>query len=205
MILTCQKCSHTYRFAPSKRVNPCPNCASIEDTGFSLKEIAQQKAKEWSERSRLKSLAKQALKPPKTYVIKNRSAKGAKQEREVKATKKKLKDEAADGQGFVECAGCGNFFSGLEGSHKVQLSKSSELASEERNIRLLCRKCHDKWGEGSVIEMLELKCLVEDLRYLFEHDTDRFWKIFYRFVDEYNARPTPKLNRIISKLETFEQ
>ena len=181
------------------------NCQSIERTGKSLKEIAREKSKASLERSRLRSKAKSDLKPKTAYKIPKFSAKGAKQAREVAATKKKVKAEAADGQSFVACAGCGKFFSGLDGSHKVQLSKSSELASEERNIRLLCRACHDAWGEGGVTEMIELKCFVPDLRYLFEHDLQRFYNILDRLLREYNARPTPKLGMIFDKLERLEE
>lgn len=156
------------------------------------------------ERSRLKSKEKQDLKPKKAYTIKSRSAKGAKREREISKTKVKVKAEAADGQSFVECAGCGNFFSGLDGSHKVQLSKTLELASEAANIRLLCRKCHSAWGEGTVAEMIELRCFCEDMAYLLYFDPERFWKIHFRLVDEYLVRPTPKLGRVISKLESLE-
>ena len=155
------------------------------------------------EKSRLKSQERQAKKPKTAYKIQKFSAKGAKQAREVAATKKKVKAEAADGQSFVECAGCGKFFRGLDGSHKVQLSKSSELASEERNIRLLCRGCHDAWGDGSVTEMIELKCFVPDLRYLFEHDLQRFYRILDRLLAEYNVKPTPKLERVLGKIEKF--
>ena len=156
------------------------------------------------EKSRLKSKERQAKKPKTAYTIPKFSSKGAKQAREVTATKKKVKAEAADGQSFVACAGCGKFFSGLDGSHKVQLSKSSELASEERNIRLLCRGCHDAWGEGTVQEMIELKCFLPDLRYLFEHDLQRFYRILDRLLTEYNSKPTPKLERVLGKIEKFE-
>lgn len=204
MTTTCPACKEPIQIAPSKRIQVCKNCLSIARTGKSLKEIAREKHREWSERSRLKFKAKQAGRPKSNYVIPARSAKGAKRAMEVTAIKVKVKTEAADGQSFVECAGCGNFFSGLDGSHKVQLSKSSELASEERNIRLLCRKCHSAWGEGTVAEMIELRCFCEDMAYLLDFDPERFWKIHFRLVDEYNARPTPKLGRVISKLESLE-
>jgi len=204
MTTTCPKCLFTYPIAKSKRANPCPNCASIEKTGKSLKEIAREKHRESMERLRVKSKERQAKKPKTAYKIPKFSAKGAKQAREVAATKKKVKAEAADGQSFVECAGCGKFFSGLDGSHKVQLSKSSELASEERNIRLLCRGCHDAWGEGRVTEMIELRCFLPDIRYLFEHDLQRFYRILDRLLAEYNTNPTPKLERVLGKIEKFE-
>lgn len=204
MTTTCPACSLPIQFAPSKRVHVCKNCLSIAKTGKSIKEIAREKSKASLEKSRLKSQERQAKKPKTAYKIPKFSAKGAKQAREVAATKKKVKAEAADGQSFVACAGCGKFFSGLDGSHKVQLSKSSELASEERNIRLLCRGCHDAWGEGSVTEMIALRCFVPDLRYLFEHDLQRFYRILDRLLAEYNVNPTPKLERVLGKIEKFE-
>ena len=204
MTTTCPECSFTYRIAPSKRTNPCPNCLSIQRTGETLQDKACRKAKAAMERSRIKSHEKQKANPKQKTPLPKFSEKGARQAREVARVKVKVKTEAADGQSFVECAGCGGFFSGLDGSHKVQLSKSSELASDANNIRLLCRGCHSKYGEGSVQEMLELKCLVDDLKYLFDFDPERFWKIHFRLVDEYNVRPTPKLERVLSKLEKFE-
>lgn len=203
MTTTCPTCKEPIQVAPSKRVQVCKNCLSIARTGKSLKEIAREKNREWSERSRLKSKAKRDLKPKKTYTIKNRSEKGAKLEREIAKTKTDMKRAALDG-GFCECQGCGNFFDVIDASHKVQLSKTLELASEAANIRLLCRKCHNAWGEGTVAEMIELRCFCEDMAYLLDNDPERFWKIHFRLVDEYLVRPTPKLGMVISKLESLE-
>jgi len=204
MTTTCEICNYSYPIAPSKRLNPCPNCLSIATTGESLKEIARRKTKASMEKSRLKSLEKQALNPPKSYTIPKQSAKGRKQAGEVAATKKKLKDEARD-SGFIECSGCGKHFKGLDGSHVVPVSQSSALASDPANITLLCRACHTAFENGTVPEMIKLKCFVTDLKYMFEHDTARFWNIHYRLVEEYNARPTGKMERVLGKLERFEE
>lgn len=203
MTTTCQTCHEPIVIAPSKRVQVCKNCQSIYRTGFSLKEIARQKAKESMERSRLKSKAKQDLKPKPTYTIPTRSAKGAKQERQISATKTKLKREALEA-GHIECQGCGGYFKGIDGSHIVPVSQSSALASDPNNITLLCRGCHNLWEYGYAHEMIELKCFVKDMRYMFDKDNARFWNIHTRLVEEYNLRPTPKLDRVISKLERFE-
>lgn len=202
-MIYCPDCNHRYPIAKSKRVQTCQNCKSIEQTGISLKEIARQKAKESMERSLLKSKAKQDLKPKTTSVIPARSAKGARQDREVAATKTKLKREALEG-GHIECQGCGGYFKGIDGSHIVPVSQSSALASDPANITLLCRSCHNLWEYGDAHEMIELKCFVRDMRYMFHNDTARFWNIHFRLVEEYNLRPTPKLYRVISKLEKFE-
>ena len=205
MVTICPECTFLYQLAPSKRVSPCPNCASIEKTGKSLKEIALEKHRESMERSRLKSKAKSDLRPKTVYVIKNRSAKGAKQEREISKTKTEMKRKATD-TGFAQCEGCGGFFKSLDASHIIPLSQSSELASIPGNIRLLCRCCHNAWeGNGTVAELIALKCFLPDMRYLFENDKSRFYNILDRLLREYNARPTPKLGMIFDKLERLEE
>lgn len=204
MTTTCPDCHEPFRIAPSKRLQICPNCLSVRRTGKSLKEIASQKHRESMEKSRLKSKAKSDLKPKTVYVIKNRSTKGAKQEREVSKTKTELKRKATD-TGFAQCEGCGVFFKSLDASHIVPLSQSSALASIPGNIRLLCRCCHNAWeGNGTVAELIALKCFLPDMRYLFENDKSRFYNILDRLLREYNARPTPKLGMVLGKIEKFE-
>lgn len=203
MTTTCPVCSHPIQVAPSKRVQTCKNCASIASTGFSLKEISAQKQKQWQERSRLKSKAKQAEKPKKTYTIKSRSEKGAKREREIAKTKTEMKRAALDGS-FVECQGCGNFFDVIDASHIIPVSQSKKLASNPKIMSLLCRGCHTCFENGSVPEMIKLKCFVKDMTTMFEFDNSRFWNIFYRLRDEWLLRPTPKLSAVLDKLEILE-
>lgn len=205
MTVKCPICKEVYRPAKSKRESLCPNCKSISETGKTLKEIALEKHRESMERSRLKSKAKSDLKPKTVYVIKNRSVKGAKQEREISKTKTEMKRKATD-TGFAQCEGCGGFFKSLDASHIIPLSQSSELASIPGNIRLLCRCCHNAWeGNGTVAELIALKCFLPDMRYLFENDKSRFYNILDRLLREYNARPTPKLGMIFDKLERLEE
>lgn len=204
MVTICPECTFLYQLAPSKRVSPCPNCASIEKTGKSLKEIALEKHRESMERSRLKSKAKSDLKPKTVYVIKNRSAKGAKQERVISKTKTELKRAALDGC-FCECEGCGNFFDTIDASHIVPVSQSSAIASNPKIMSLLCRGCHTDFEHGTVPQMIKLKCFVRDMTTMFEFDNSRFWNIFYRLRDEWLLRPTPKLSAVMDKLERLDQ
>lgn len=205
MTTTCPKCSFPIQVAPSKRVQVCKNCQSIAKTDKSLKEIALEKHRESMEKSRLKSKAKSDLKPKTTYVISNRSAKGARLEREITKVKRELKRKATD-TGFSQCEGCGGFFKSLDASHIVPLSQNSELASDPNNIRLLCRGCHEAWeGNRSVAELIALKCFIPDMRHLFDNDKSRFYNILDRLLREYNARPTPKLGMIFDKLERLEE
>lgn len=203
MTTTCTECNYRYPIAKSKRLQTCPNCAQIEKTGESIPEIARRKAKESMERSRLRSQARQAEKPKPTYKIPARSAKGARQERDVKKTKSELKQAAQDGS-FTECEGCGKHFKGLDGSHIIPLSQSSALAADPANITLLCRECHTDFENGAVPQMIELRCFIRDMEYMFRHDNARFWNIHYRLLEEYNFRPTPKLERVLGKLEKFD-
>ena len=204
MTTTCPACSLPIQFAPSKRVQVCKNCLSIAKTGKSLKEIAREKHRESMERSRLKSQERQDKKPKTAYVIKNRSVKGAKQEREISKTKTELKRAAIDGS-FCECEGCGNFFDTIDASHIVPVSQSSALASNPKIMSLLCRGCHTDFEHGPVPQMIELKCFVRDMATMFEFDNSRFWNIFYRLRDEWLLRPTPKLSVVLDKLEKLEQ
>jgi hypothetical protein len=156
------------------------------------------------ERSRLKSKAKQATKPNTIYIIKSRSAKGAKQEREISKTKTEMKRKATD-TGFAQCEGCGGFFKSLDASHIIPLSQSSELASIPGNIRLLCRCCHNAWeGNGTVAELIALKCFLPDMRHLFDNEKSMFYNILDRLLRAYNEWPTPKLERVLGKIEKFE-
>ena len=155
------------------------------------------------EMSRLRSKAKSDLKPKTAYVIKNRSVKGAKQEREISKTKTEMKRAAIDGS-FCECEGCGNFFDTIDASHIVPVSQSSALASNPKIMSLLCRGCHTDFEHGTVPEMIKLKCFVRDMTTMFEFDNSRFWNIFYRLRDEWILRPTPKLSAVMDKLEKLE-
>lgn len=203
MTTTCPTCKEPIRIAPSKRVQVCKNCLSIARTGKSIKEIAREKHREWSERSRLKSRAKQDLKPKKNYVIPARSAKGAKRESEVKATKQKLKQEAKQ-DGWIECQGCGKFVKQIDGSHKIPLSRSIALASEKENIRLLCGECHPIWEHLRLPEAVDLACFLEDMLYVFRVDNDRFWRLFKKMLDFHEKMPTAKVGRAIKEIEKFE-
>lgn len=154
-----------------------------------------------------RSKEKQKLKPKSTYTIPKFSAKGKRQAVEVAATKKKVKTEALEG-GFICCDGCERYFDTIDASHKVPLSQSTDLASTASNLRLFCRRCHNKWEHGTVPEMIELNCFEEDMHFLLDMDPERFWKIFYRLLDEYNHCPVDKpyvekLGRIIGNLEKF--
>lgn len=202
-IITCPDCTFQFPFAPSKRVQICPNCKSIEKTGLSLKDIARQKQREWSEKSRLKTAEKQKLKPKNPYLIPQYSKKGAKQAREVAQMKTDVKRANVETE-FGECEGCGNFFDTLDCSHVVPLSQSSELAAMPENIRLLCRGCHIKWESMNAVQMIELNCFLPDMRFLLDFDPERFWKIHFRIVDENNKNSTPKLRRVLGELEKLE-
>jgi len=153
--------------------------------------------------SQERSREKQEQNPKPKKQIKKFSEKGRKQDTEVRVTKNRLREVAADGQSFVSCGGCGGFFKNLDCSHKISLSKSAQLASAPENIRLLCRQCHLRWESLNANERIELKCFVQDMRFLFDFDQAGFVVRFNRMLDEYNARPTPKLERVLGKLEKF--
>jgi len=203
MVTVCPECTFLYKIALSKRVSPCPNCKSIATTGFSLKEIAKQKAKASMEKSRLKSKAKSDLKPKPTYVIPKISEKGKRQAKEVEATKRKLK-QGAKQDGYTECQGCGKFVKQIEGSHKIPLSRSIALASEKENIKLLCGECHPIWEHLKLPDVVDLTCFLEDMRYLYSVDYGRFCRLFQKILDFHEKTPTAKVGRVIKEIEKFE-
>lgn len=203
-IVVCAICGHKYIPAKSKRSARCPNCIHIEQHGESIADAKRRQqagqAKKWREKAR----AKQKKKPvaPRQRIA-QRSQKGAVVAREVAAVKRELKENAADGA-FVQCQGCLRYFQGIDASHRVPVSQSLALAADSGNIDLLCRDCHNAWEHGTIPQMIELNCFVEAMHYLFDMDPERFWKIFYRCLDEQERAPTPKLARIITAMEAFE-
>ena len=204
MTTTCPDCHEPFRIAPSKRLQICPNCASIERTGKSIKEIAREKSMASLERSRVKSQERQAKKPKTAYKIPARSVKGEKRERETSKAKTEMKRAAIDGS-FCECEGCGNYFDVIDASHIIPVSQSSALASNPKIMSLLCRGCHTDFEHGTVPQMIKLKCFIRDMATMFEFDNSRFWNIFYRLRDEWLLRPTPKLSVVLDKLERLDQ
>lgn len=201
--MTCPECTYQWVPAKSKRLVFCPNCRHLEVTGETLVDMKKRKAKEQAaaaqERAKLKAKASR-----KSHLIKQYSEKGKRQALQVTATKKLIREEHSDGEEFARCEGCHQYFRGLDASHKVSLARNSELAADPDNIRLLCRDCHLKWESSVAVDMIELKCLEEDLAYLLDFDPERFWKIFHRLLDEQSLRPTAKLGAIISRLEKLE-
>ena len=167
----CPTCNTQYQPAPSKRLKTCPNCAHAAKFGETIFE------KKWREHAQ-----KQKATPPKRYVIPNRSAKGNKKEAEIQAAKSKLKSESRDGA-FTECGGCGKHFKMVDASHKVPVSQSGKLADVPENIRLLCRGCHTVWENGTVLELIKLRCFLEDMEYMAVYDWKRFCNVYHRVRD----------------------
>lgn len=205
LIVVCPVCRYQYQHARSKRSGNCPNCAHIERHGESIFE--KKKRKHLESMKRMYERAEQKAKNApvkKKAVIPNFSAKGLEQAKKVKAAKQRLRNESIDGA-FYECQGCKRYFKNVDGSHKIPLSQSTKHAAEEDNITLLCRDCHNKWENGTVMQMITLKCFVSDMEYLYIHDKPRFHKIFFRMLDEYEQNESPALEKAISKLESFHE
>lgn len=200
--MTCPLCSYPYQPAPSKRLNPCPNCLHKAKTGEYLTEARRRKAKESLERSRLRAHEKQLLKPKTSYKIPQFSEKGKQRANQVEATKRKLKQGAKDGS-HTQCEGCGKFVKQIDGSHIVPLSQSQALASDKENIRLLCRECHVTWEGFELPDVVELACFLEDMAYLMRVDNPRFWNLFQKLLDYHLKTPTAKVERAIKRIEKF--
>jgi len=184
----CQTCNYQYQPAPSKRLKTCPNCAHVERHGETIFQ------KKWRAH-----VEKQKAKPPKSYVIPSRSAKGKKREAEIHAAKSKLKSESRDGS-FTECGGCGKHFKSVDASHKVPVSQSGKLAAVPANIRLLCRGCHNAWENGTVLELVKLRCFLEDMEYLAAWDWERFCNVYYRVLDYAAGNHSKAVDAVLKSL-----
>ena len=202
-ILKCSICSHKWVPALSKRETACPNCVHIEKHGISLRQAAEKKRLEQVRKMAERAQAKQAGMPPKKRpAIPNFSEKGLAKAKAVADAKKRIKSAAKEGA-FYECQGCLKWFKVIDASHKIPLSQNENLAASEDNMTLLCRGCHSAWENGTVMEMIDLHCFVSDMQYLYEHDGERFHKIFFRMMDEYERTGSPKLKKVITQLESF--
>lgn len=202
--MSCDACNYQYIPAKSKREQRCPNCEHIKKHGESIFATKKRQQKEQQEKWRKKAREKQRLNPPAPRAkISAMSEKGKVAAKKVSEMKAAAKLEAIEGD-YVQCKGCNRYFQTIDASHKVPLSQSISLAANPENITLLCRDCHMKWENGTVPKLIELECFVDDMHYLFDMEPERFWKIFYRCLDEYEKKPTPKLGRIISELESLE-
>jgi len=190
--LKCPDCKHKWFPSKSKRVIVCPNCESIEKTGKSLVEVQKEK--------KLATFKKMADKAQSRLGL---SEKGAERARDVAAIIKVAKKQVQDG-GFYRCEGCHQYFKQIDGSHKIPKSQSMSLAADPENITPLCRNCHNAWENGTVEQMIALKCFVRDMKYLYQNDRSRFQKIFFRLLDAYAEAETPELETTISKLEKFD-
>lgn len=199
---TCLLCEYKYTPAKSKRAGRCPNCEHIERHGKTIDEAKRDKQKQYTETSRQRAEEKMKLAPPKKpKPIPKFSDRGKRQALEVAANKRRIKLEATDGQEYAQCEGCWKYFQGLDASHKIPLSQSSALASEPDNIRLFCRECHNKWEHGTMTQMVDLNCFVEDMLYLLDMDPERFWKLYYRLEDECDRTESPKLLNSLEQLK----
>ena len=196
-IRKCDDCNYEWIQAKSKRVVCCPNCEHIEKHGESIFAMKKRKQKEQAEKWQKRAQEKRKANPPAQRArIEQLSAKGKIKARQVAQMKREVKMDAAEGE-YVQCRGCDRHFQTIDASHKVPLSQSLALAANPENITLLCRDCHNKWEHGTVPKMIELKCFVDDMHYLFDMDPERFWKIFHRCLDEYGKAPTLKLKAVI--------
>ena len=197
---TCDVCGYSYMPAPSKRAGRCPNCEHHEKHGVTIFEAKKKKQMDQVEASRQRSAEKAKMKPVVRYEIPKASAKGKIKAAKIAAVKTSLKSESKTGE-FSACGGCGQYFRGLDASHKVPLSQSSLLADAPENIRLLCRRCHEVWEHWPMPALVDLHCFFQDMAYLHENDSDRFWKILFHITDYANENPTKELDRVLRELE----
>ena len=148
---TCSNCGKTGPLA-SAHYKLCPKCNQ--------------------ERLTANKPVKEKKKPATTYKpIKQVTSKEAAFKKELNKVKAEIEEDAIHA-GKYFCEGCGRGDGGLDKSHIISLRRRKDLGLIKRNIRLLCRSCHEKWESRDLSKMAELICFNDDLQYIKENDNE---------------------------------
>jgi 5-methylcytosine-specific restriction endonuclease McrA len=144
---------------------------------------------EWNNRKKADYINK--VKEKNKNVKKERipyfSFKGESTHRKLLAVKKAIRLEAIANDTYF-CKGCGRGDVALDCSHIIAVSQRLDLQLDKDNINLLCRSCHDIWGNGDIVKMLKLNSFKKDVEYILKHDNERFEKIMTKLQElENNA------------------
>jgi len=188
------------RFLVNRTHKLCENCNCIRLHGMSLMERARQKKKEQLERQKEKVKTTPSVQKQKIPYF---SAKGKVIHDEINEVKKQIRIQADDMNNRF-CKGCNRGDVGLDCSHILSVAQRPDLATDKHNINLLCRICHLKHESFDIKLMLELKCFEDDMRYIFEHDEQKFNKVLFRLLDYVEKTEDSKAKKILANIEKFE-
>ena len=107
-------------------------------------------------------------------------------ERIVKSHLSKLKSKTK--QKYVSenggmCEGCCKYTGGLQYSHIISVGQRKDLELHPQNHNMLCQKCHEDWESYNPERLLALAVFYPNMEFIREHDTEKFWKIYFKFND----------------------
>lgn len=108
------------------------------------------------------------------------------QEKKIKSNLSRLKREAKIK--YVEesngvCEGCRKIRGVLQYSHIISVGQRKDLELHPQNHNMLCQKCHEDWESYDPEKLSKLSVFYSNMRFIREHDTEKFWKIYYKFND----------------------
>jgi hypothetical protein len=168
----CRQCSNEAYIENRTRML-CKECNHIRIHGETIKERAIRKGKEYAERKKQKGATK----------IPQVSSKQKGINKEMTAMKQMVSNQAQSENGFEQCAGCMRTDIKPDKSHILSVKQRPDLQLDYRNIELLCRKCHEKWESGDILQMSSLLCFQKDMRFIFDMDGTKFQKIMFKLED----------------------
>lgn len=182
----CSNCSQE-EWIVNKTYNLCDNCNHIRLHGETKQETAHRKALEYAER---------------------RKAKGAHKINQVSDKQKEINKNLAAVKRLVslerpsECQGCMKNTDQLDRSHILSVAQRPDLQLDPRNINLFCRSCHEKWESGDIFKMSSLLSFTKDMRYIFDMDSVRYYKILLKLED--NKEKVQRISYLYDIISSFE-
>ena len=202
----CHVCENEVINPPkSKRLITCNNCAHFQKYGQSIFTTQQKKLRETQLRAREKAKSKPTQYKPK-QKINFFSEKGKEARIKLSQTKREIWQEATNKSEWVFCVGCGRGDMRLENSHILSVAQRKDLENDKNNINLFCNSCHCKHESFEISQLLQLNCFEADMRYIYEKDSTKFNKVFFKLLDycELNAQDKKALS-ILQKIERVER
>lgn len=173
----------------------CKECNHIRIHGETIQEKQRRKAQEYAEKRKAKGGSKK---------VNQISDKQKSINKEMTAMKKGISLAVISKDGYEQCAGCMRTDEHLDKSHILSVKQRPDLQLDPRNIELLCRKCHEKWESGDILQMSSLLCFQKDMRYIFDMDGTKFQKIMFKLEDSKDKiQRIAYLYDVLSEFEDF--
>lgn len=118
----------------------------------------------------------------------------------VKAEMTKMKKEAKSIE--QPCEGCLSHKGVLDYSHILSVGQRKDLELHPENKNMLCRECHQKWESWDPSKMITLSCFYNNMRFIYKHDTQRFWRVYFKFNDVLDFKVCKELENIEEEFKT---